>query len=194
MGDTYQRGQSFVKYLNVLRQNGSVPTFPGDYPAPTYEILFKNGAFSVLVPDTSMTQGLDNAWYFTYVVDEDATLGTYLIKFKTTLDGVPIEATEEFIVEEVSVVEPVGPGVGEFAIIDEVQNDAMDDLSGVDVFVFLPSDTETPIAHVVTDVAGQFTVYLDEGSYVLLFNKSGFISETHGLTVDSMGGHTFTGD
>lgn len=196
MSNIYNRDNTFVKYLNVLRQSGTVPSFPTDYSTPTYEILFKNGGFSVVVAATALTQGLDNAWYFSYAVPTLATYGTYLIKYKLTMDGADFETTEDFIIAPPPVEGggPVGPGVGDFAITDEVQSDTMTDLSGVDVFVFLPSDSVNAIAHATSDAMGQFTVYLDVGSYVVLFNKTNFISETHSLTVDGGGGHVFSGD
>jgi len=163
--------------------------------APTYEILFKNGAFSIVVADAALTQGLDNTWYFSYTIPTSATYGTYLIKYKITMDGTQFETTEDFMVAPpTDGGGPAGPGIGEFAITDEVQSDSMTDLSGVDIYVFLPSDTINAIAHATSDAMGQFTVYLDAGSYIVLFNKTNFISETHGLTVDGSGGHVFSGD
>jgi hypothetical protein len=91
-------------------------------------------------------------------------------------------------------VTPPLPPAGEFAITDNVESDLLVNLQGVDVTVFLASDTVNAIAHATTDASGNFTVYLDAGSYVVLFNKAGYISETHAMTVDALGGHTFTGD
>lgn len=192
MSNTYNRGNTFVKYLNVLRLNGTVPDVL-EYTVPTYSILFKDGVFATIVADVALVQGEDNAWYFSYSIPNDADLGTYLIKYKFTINGVSVEGTEDYIVALPADSES-GPGTGEFEITDEVQSDSMVDLSGVDVFVFLTTDTDNAIAHATTDSSGEFTVYLDAGSYLVMFNKAGFISETHNMTVDGSGGHSFTGD
>lgn len=194
MSNIYNRGNTFIKYLNVLFLSGAVPTFPDDYTTPTFSIVFKNGLFSIILADSIMTQGLNNIWFFSYHVPLDASLGTYLIKYKVTINGVDTEVTEDFLVELPSGTTEIGPGVGMFTITDTVEDASMVDLSGVDVFIFLPSDTNNAIAHATTDTNGQFTVQLDEGTYITLFNKTGYISETHQLTVDSMGGHAFLGD
>ena len=184
---SYARGTTFLKYLNVLRQNGTVPIFPTEYSIPTYSILFKDGNFVVIVPDTPMIHDAGNVWHFSYTVPALADLGTYLIKYKVTMNGVDSEATEDFIVE-------FGINVGAFTIIDTVESNTMVDLLGVDVYVFLPSNVNQAIAHATTNASGQFSVNLDSGTYVVLFNKAGFISETHGLTVDALGNHVFDGD
>lgn len=268
--------------MNVLRVSGSAPAFPADYTTPTYNIYYKNGSFSVLVLNVPMTQGLDNVWYLTYSIPSTAGIGTYLIKYKVTIDEIDVETTEEYVValeanplldggtgsceisetildgvvpvasadvyvfsstnsalvlahaltdsagdftvhlnegtyylfinkpgfisqEKILVVNndcthtitdvpPATPSVGEFAITDEVESDLLVDLTGVDVTVFLTSDTTNAIEHATTDANGIFTVYLDAGNYTVLFNKAGFISETHGLTVLSDGSHTFSGN
>jgi hypothetical protein len=190
MANLYNRGQTFLKYLNVLRPSSTVPVFPTDYTTPTYTIYFKNGAFSTTVSATGMTQGLDNIWYFSHFVQNEADFGTYLIKYKTTIDGIDIETTEDFIVTAIDI----DSGTGEFEIIDTVQSDTMDDLSGVDVYIFLLSAPDTAIAHATTDTNGQFIVYLDEGTYRVLFSKTNYIQETHDMTVDNTGAHVFTGN
>ena len=282
MANTYLRGSTFLKYLNVLRVSGSAPTFPADYTAPTYSIYYKNGAFSAIALDVPMIQGLDNIWYLVYSIPVSAGIGTYFIKYKTVLDGIPSETTEDYVVALetnplldggngsctitdtitdgispvsaadvyvfssinsatilahvltdasgnftvylnegtyylfankpgvlntenlldvhndcmhtlTSVVPPLPPA-GTFEITDNVESDALANLEGVDVTVFLASDTVNAIAHANTDSAGMFTVYLDAGDYVVLFNKAGYISETHGLVVDAIGGHIFAGN
>lgn len=190
MANLYNRGQTFVKYLNVLRPSSTVPIFPTEYTTPTYTIYLKNGSFTTVVPATNMIQGLDNVWYFSYFVPNEATFGTYLIKYKTTIDGIDIETTEDYIVTAIDI----DSGTGEFEITDTVQSDSMDDLSDVNVYVFLPSAPDNAIAHATTDSNGEFTVYLDEGTYNVLFSKTGYINETHSMTVDSMGAHSFSGN
>lgn len=194
MSNVYNRGNTFLKYLNVLRPNGTVPVFPTEYTAPTYSIMFKDGSFTTIVSDTAMIHAAGNVWYFSYTVPSLADLGTYLIKYKIHINGIDAELTEDYIIELPSGSSEIGPGVGTFAITDTVENESMSDLSGVDVFVFLPTNTSQAIAHATTDSNGQFTVQLDSGNYIVLFNKAGYISETHGLTVDGSGGHTFDGD
>lgn len=195
MSNTYHRSSTFLKYLNVLRQNGTAPTFPGEYTAPTYTILFKNGSFSTVIAETVMTQGLDNVWYFSYTIPSNENLGTYLVKYRVVINGTTFETTEDYIIAlETESSGPVGPGVGQYAITDEVQSDSMVDLSGVDVYVFLPSNTASAIAHASTDTNGTFTVYLDSGTYIILFSKAGYINETHTLTVDVGGTFNFSGN
>lgn len=196
MANTYFRSSTFLKYLNVLRQNGTAPVYPGEYAAPTYQILFKDGSFNVVVPETAMTQGLDNVWHHNYTVPSNEDLGTYLIKYRVTIDGTTFESTEDYIIAlpTESGGGPTGPGVGQYEIIDEVQSSSMVDLSGVDVYVFLTTDTEHAIAHASTDTNGNFTVYLNAGNYVVLFTKAGYINETHALTVNVGGTHNFSGD
>ena len=191
---SYVRGTTFLKYLNVLRPNGTVPVFPTEYAIPTYSILFKNGVFSTVISDEPMIQGDNNVWYFSYSIPALADLGTYLIKYKLAINGVNAEITEDFIVVLESGIESIGPGLGDFTIIDVVESTSMVDLQGVDVYVFLPTNTNQAIAHATTDTNGQFTVHLDSGTYVVLFNKAGYISETHGLTVSALGVATFDGD
>ena len=282
MANSYLRGSTFLKYLNVLRVTGSVPTFPADYSAPTFSVYYKNGIFTAVALDVPMTQGLDNIWYLIYSIPVNAGIGTYFIKYKTTIDGVPTETTEDFNVAlehnplldggngsctitdlitdgtnpvpsadvyvfssvtssvvlahvltdasgnftvylnagtyylfankpgvlntenllEVhsdcthtltSVVPPLPPA-GTFEITDNVESDALANLQGVDVTVFLASDTVNAIAHANTDSNGNFTVYLDAGTYLVLFNKAGYISETHQMTVLSDGSHSFIGN
>ena len=192
MANTYTRSATFLKYLNVLRQNGTAPVFPGDYTAPTYTILFKDGVFTTIVAETAMTQGGDNVWHFSYSIPSNADLGTYLIKYRVTVDGTTFESTEDYMVA--LPVESLGPGVGQYSITDEVQSNSMVDLSGVDVFVFLTTDPVHAIAHASTDAMGNFTVFLDAGTYNVLFTKAGYINETHALTVNAGGSHAFTGD
>ena len=141
-----------------------------------------------------MIQGDNNVWYFSYSIPALADLGTYLIKYKLAINGVNAEITEDFIVVLESGIESIGPGLGDFTIIDVVESTSMVDLQGVDVYVFLPTNTNQAIAHATTDTNGQFTVHLDSGTYVVLFNKAGYISETHGLTVSALGVATFDGD
>ena len=281
MSNTYLRGSTFLKYLNILRVSGSAPDYPSDYSAPTFSIMFKNGTFSVIVPDTTMTQGLNNVWFFTYSIPNTAPIGTYLIKYKVTIDGIPTETTEDYLVslevnpllgngtgscvvadvindefnspvgsadifilsnlnpnvvlahtitdssgnfivnldpgdyylfvnkpgfvsEErlltvnndcthtISTAVPVPPQTGQWPITDTVESTMFSNLEGVDVFVYLPTDTVNAIAHSTTDVNGQFTVHLDTGSYVVLFSKQGYVSATLSLTVDGSGGHIFS--
>lgn len=191
MSNTYNRGNTFVKYLNVLRLNGTVPNII-EYTTPTYSILFKDGVFATIVADTAMSLGAGNVWYFNYTVPNDADLGTYLIKYKFTINAVSVEGTEDYIVA-LPADSVAGPGTGAFAITDEVQSDSMVDLSGVDVFVFLTTDTNNAIAHATTSATGEFTVFLDTGPYLVMFSKAGFINETHSMTVDGSGGHVFIG-
>ena len=91
-------------------------------------------------------------------------------------------------------VAQVPPSAGAFEVTDNVESDLLANLEGVDVTVFLASDTINAIAHATTDSAGEFTVYLDAGDYTVLFNKVNYISETHNLTVLSDGTHAFIGD
>jgi hypothetical protein len=189
MSNTYPKGSTFLKYLNVLRADGSVPVYPDEYAAPTYQIVFKNGVFSTIVADTAMTQGAGNVWYFSYTVPTNALDGTYLIKYKATVNLVAVESTEDYIVGHALTA-----GTGEFEIVDVVQTDAMAPIEDADVWVFTDVNLSNAIAHDTTDVLGEFTVLLDEGEYWVLFVKTGFINETHKLTVDSMGGHVFEGD
>jgi hypothetical protein len=191
MSNTYLRGSTFIKYLNVLRMSGTVPAFPTDYTNPTYSICYKNGAFSTVVLNALLTQGLDNVWYFKYAIPTGADLGAYLIKYKVVIDGIAIETTEDYIV---SVSHCPSPTPGQFPITDNVESDTLEDLTGVGVYVFLPSDTTSAIQYVTTDVNGQFTLYLDAGTYEVLFHKEGYINEVHALVVNSDGTFTFDGN
>lgn len=190
MGNTYNRGDTFVKYLNVLRMNGTVPD-GSEYTTPTYSVYFKNGAFAILVANAAMTQGSGNVWYFRYTISVTADLGDYLVKYKTTINGAAVEATDDY---SVGVVVNPGPGTGEFEITDIVESDALEELDGVDIYAFLPADTTSAIAHDTTDVDGEFTLHLDAGTYEVLFSKSGYISETHTLTVNPDGTFSWSGN
>lgn len=196
MANTYHRSSTFLKYLNVLRQNGTAPIYPGEYTAPTYQILFKDGSFNVVVPETNMIQGLNNVWHFSYTVPALEDLGTYLIKYRVIINGTTFETTEDYIIAlpTESGGGPTGPGVGQYSITDEVQSQSMVDLSGVDVYVFLTTDTQNAIAHATTDSNGNFTVYLNAGTYITLFTKAGYINESHQLTVNVGGTHNFSGN
>lgn len=282
MSNAYLRGSTFLKYLNVLRIGGSVPIFPTDYTTPTYSIYYKNGAFAAIALDVPMIQGSDNIWYMAYSVPIGAGIGTYLIKYKVVLEGIPAETTEDYSValeanplldggtgsceindsitdgllpvtaadiyvfssinssivlahvltdatgnftvhlnegdyylfvnkpgflsqeklltvnndctHTLMPVTPVPSPAGEFEVTDNVESDTLVNLEGVDVTVFLASDTTNAITLATTDINGSFTVYLDAGDYVVLFNKPSYISETHAMTVHSDGTHTFTGN
>jgi hypothetical protein len=191
MSNTYLRGSTLIKYLNVLRITGTVPVYPTDYATPTYSICYKNGAFNTVVLDAPMTQGLDNVWYLKYTIPTGADLGTYLIKYKIDIDNTATEATEDYIV---SVSHHPSPSTGQFPVTDNVESDTMEDLTGVGIYVFLPSDTTSAIQFVTTGVAGQFTLYLDAGTYEVLFHKEGYINEVHALVVHSDGTFTFDGN
>lgn len=191
MSNTYLRGSTLIKYLNVLRISGTVPIFPTDYTAPTYSVCYKNGIFATVVSNVAMTQGTDNIWYFKYTIPTGADLGTYLIKYKVTIDGIATETTEDYIV---NVSHHPSPSTGQFPVTDNVESDTMEDLTGVGVYVFLPSDTTSAIQFVTTGVLGQFTLYLDAGTYEVLFHKEGYINEVHALVVHSDGTFTFDGN
>jgi hypothetical protein len=193
VADTYLRGSTFLKYLDVLRSGGSVPSYPADYTIPTYSVYHQNGSFETLVLDAPLTQGLDNIWYFKYTIPDNANLGDYLIKYKISIDGVPAEITEDFIIS-VGTNQPPQPSAGEFPITDNVESDALDDLSGVSIFVFLPTDTANAIQSTTSITNGQFTLYLDPGTYIVLFHKEGYISEQHGLVVNNDGTFMFDGN
>jgi hypothetical protein len=191
MSNTYLRGSTFIKYLNVLRASGTVPIFPTDYATPTYSICYKNGAFVTPVSNVSMTQGIDNIWYFKYTIPTGTDLGTYLIKYKVEIDGIATETTEDYIV---TVSHHPSPSTGEFPITDNVESDTLEDLTGVGVYVFLPVDTTSAIQYATTDINGQFILYLDAGTYEVLFHKEGYINETHGLVVNPDGTFVFDGN
>lgn len=193
MGLTYFPSETNQVFLQVLRNSGAVPGFPADYSTPQVRILHEDSGLQTDLSFTNMTQFDDNLWRLPFVIPSTPFFGTYIIEFKTTLDGVAIESSETFKVDQPPDINEQGQG--SCTVDGELKDETTTDpIFGADVFVFLPTDLLNAIAHDVTDALGNYEVFLNPGSYKIRFVKSGFIDETHSLTVNSDCTHAQSGD
>ena len=191
MAFDFLRNQTNTIQLTVLGLTGKPLTFPADYTTPTVRITHVNGGGEIEdLSSTSMAQLVSsNRWFHKFVVPVAAVFTKYLVTFESTIEGVLTQSVEEY-----RVVPPeVDGGVGEFDVTAEVRGAGNQPLSGVDIRVFDKSNPTVAIAKSKTDVAGMFTVFLDEGLYLIEFSKTGVIAEVHDLQVFSNGTHKITG-
>lgn len=192
MGVVYHPGETQTIFLQVLRLSGSVPTFPGDYTAPQAKVIHNDSGLVTDLAFTSMTQLDDNIWTIPFAVPATPYFGDYLIEFKMSIDGVNIEASDTFKVEPTPIDEAgEGSCTVSLTVLHPVSNDP---IAGVDIYAFLPSNLSEALAHAITDVDGEGTIYLDPGTYKVRFHKVGFIDETHDLTVNGDCTHVVSGD
>jgi len=189
----YQAGETKTSYLQVLRHVGNVPIFPGDYSTPQIRVLHFDSSLIEDVASTSMTQLDDNLWRFDFNISASPFFGDYLIEYTLTIDGIDIESSETFKVEQPPDI--VEQGQGSCQVDGTVKDSGtLQPISGVDVYVFTSSDLVNAIAHDVTDTNGAYTVFLNSGSYKIRFHRVGFIDETHDLVVNSDCTHDVMGD
>lgn len=193
MGLTYFPDETNQLYLQVLRLSGSVPGFPANYSTPQVRIIHEDSGLQTDLTLTNMTQFDDNIWTLPFVIPTSPFFGTYIIEYKTTLDSIDIESSETFKVETPPAI--VGQGQGSCTVTASVQNEVTTSPeSGVTIFVFNPGDLVNAIAKDITDASGNYTVFLNPGSYKIRFTKTGFIDETHTLTVNANCTHSIAGD
>ena len=193
MGLTYRPDETNQIFLQVLRNSGAVPGFPADYSTPQVRILHEDSGLQTDLVFTNMTQFDDNLWTLPFVIPSMPFFGTYIIEFKATLDSVAIESSETFKVERPPDIIEQGQGSCQVDAVVQDQG-TMQPIAGVTVFAFLPSDLNNAIAKDVTDTNGNYTLFLNPGSYKLRFTKVGFIDETHDLTVNANCTHVISGD
>ncbi len=193
MGETYFPQETNTLLLQVIRNSGTVPAFPTDYSTPQARVIHDNGGLVTDLAFTNMTQLDDNLWSLPFVIPTTPFFGTYMVEFKTTLDSLDIEGSDTFKVQPPPDIIEQGQGSCQVDAVVQDQG-TMQPISGVTVFAFLPSDLNNAIAKDVTDVNGNYTLFLNPGDYKLRFTKVGFIDETHDLTVNVNCTHVITGD
>jgi len=194
MPGTYFPNDMKTVFLQVLRHSGAAPAFPATYTTPKLRIIHVSGVSLVTdVALTNMIQLDDNLWTFDFTVPATPFFGDYFIEFETTLDNIAIEGSEVFKVEPTPDIIEQGQGSCQ---VDAVVKDegTLQPIAGVTVFVFNPGDLANAIAKDVTDTGGNYTVFLNPGSFKIRFTKTGFIDETHDLTVNDDCTHVITGD
>jgi len=197
----HERGETNTLMLSVQRLSGTKPSFPTDYSTPEVRISHINGAGEIEdLAFTAMSQAdagaLINRWYHKYTVPINATFTKYLVTFKTIIEGIETEVTEEFkVVPTIATSGGELPGAGEHDVTVTVKNPINNQpIAGVTIRVFAKAVPTSPIAAVKTDTAGQATVFLDAGTYLIEFSKTGVISEVHDLVVNTNGTHDVKGD
>ena len=193
MGETYFPDETNTIFLQVLRNTGTVPAFPTNYSTPQARVIHNDSGIVVDVAFTNMTQLDDNLWVLSFVVPSTPFFGTYMIEFQTTLDSLDIESSDTFKVGMPQDILEQGQGSCQ---VDAVVQDSgtLQPISGVTVLVFQTFDLNTAIAKDVTDVNGNYTVFLNPGDYKIRFTKTGFIDETHDLTVNANCTHVISGN
>lgn len=193
MGLTYFPGETNQIFLQVLRVAGSVPSFPADYTTPQVRIVHVDSGLVVDVSAINMTQLDDNLWTFDYLIPATPFFGTYLAEFTTTIDGVDVETSEVFKVEEPPDI--IEQGQGSCTVDGTVTDEGtLQPIPGVTVLVFTTTDLVNAIAKDITDSNGQYEVFLNPGNYKIRFTRVGFIDETHDLVVNGNCTHDITGD
>ena len=193
MGLTYFPDETNQIYLQVLKNSGAVPAFPSEYSTPQMRIIHEDSGLQTDLSFTNMTQFSDNIWTLPFVIPTTPFFGTYIIEFKTTLNSLDIESSETFKVDPPQDIIEQGQGSCQ---VDAVVKDqgTLQPIAGVTVFAFLPNDLNNAIAKDVTDTNGNYTLFLNPGDFKLRFTKTGFIDETHDLTVNTNCTHVITGD
>ena len=190
---TFERTQTNTIFLTVLRLTSSVPAFPADYSTPQVRIshILSNSEVEDLA-FVDMTQiGTSNQWFRTFDVSGTAKFTEHLVTFKTTLDGVEVFTAEQFQV----VPTTVAPGTGAIAVTLQVKNSfTLDPIPNATIRVFDKSNPTIVLATTETDANGNGTIFLDAGTFLVEFNKTGVISEVHDLAVFSDGTHNIFGD
>ena len=193
MGETYFPSETNNLLLQVLRNSGVAPAFPADYSTPQARVIHNDSGLVTDLSFTNMTQLDDNIWSLPFPIPSTPFFGTYMVEFKTTLDSTAIEGSDTFKVGQPQDISEQGQGSCQ---VDAVVQDegTLQPIAGVTVFAFLPSDLNNAIAKDVTDTNGNYTLFLNPGSFKLRFTKTGFIDETHDLTVNANCTHVITGD
>lgn len=195
MGFDFQRGETNTVLLSVLRLSGTVPAFPADYNNPKLRIIHINGNGEIEdLAFTNMTQvNGSNNWFLKFPIAIDAPFKKFLAIFETIIEGVTTQSTEEF-----RVVAPMAsgiPGTGEFSVTLIIKQEVtLLPIGNAVVRVFDKATPTVPIAQTETDANGSATVFLDTGSYLVEFSKSGVISEIHDLVVSADGSHKVSGN
>lgn len=193
MPGTYNPNELNTVYLQVLRLSGAPPTFPGDYTTPQIRILHYDSGVVEDVAFTSMTQVSDNIWRYDYTIPGSPFFGNYFVEFSATLDGIGVEASDEFKV--VPVPDIIEQGQGSCEVSDTVLDEGTSQpIPGTTVLVFPDGDLNNAVASDITDSNGSFTVYLNPGSYKIRYTRVGYIDETHDLIVNSNCTFDISGD
>lgn len=193
MGETYFPQETNTIFLQVLRNSGAVPAFPADYSTPQARVIHNDGGLVTDLVLTNMVQLDDNIWVLPFVVPSTPFFGTYIVEFKTTLDSTDIEGSDTFKIQPTPDI--IEQGQGSCQIDAVVQDEGtLQPIAGVTVFVFNVGDLNNAIAKDVTDTSGNYTVFLNPGSYKIRFTRSGFIDETHTLNVAGDCTHSIVGD
>jgi len=194
MSFTFEQGDTNRIYLTVLRANSTEPSFPSDYTTPKLRIAHINGGSEVEdLSLTSMTQiGSTNQWFHKFAISASAPFVKHLVTFSTTLDGSNILAVEEFKV----IPDPASPaGSGAFPVTVTVKNGVtLAPVQNATVRVFDKGNPTVGIATATTDINGDATVFLDPGTYLIEFSKTGVIAEVHDLIVFANGTHDVVGN
>jgi hypothetical protein len=195
MGDfTFQRGDLDTIMLTVLRLSSTVPDYPADYTLPRVRVSHVNGGNEVEdLAFTDMVQmGSSNRWYYKHNIGLGAAFTRYLVTFETTIEGVATQATEEF---RVTTAPNEITGTGEYPITIQLQDEnTFQPLVGVILEFYDKNNQSLLLAQTSTDNAGNGTVYLNTGSYLVRFSKSGNVTEVHTLVVDAIGNYTLDGN
>ena len=192
MGETYFPTETNTLLLQVLRHSGSVPNFPSDYSTPQVRVVHEATGIQIDLALTNMVQLDDNLWSLPFVVPGAPFFGTYMTEFKTTIDGIAVESSDTFKVEQVPGIIEQGQGSCSVAAVVKDEGTGQP-IPGTTVFVFDPGDLVNAIAKDVTDSNGAYEVFLNPGDYKIRFTKVGFINETHDLTVNSDCTHVQSG-
>ncbi len=194
MGVTYFPNDTATIFLQVLRLSGSVPSFPANYSTPQIRILHISGGSPVTdLAFTNMTQVDDNIWSIDFPIVAAPFFGDYIAEFQTTLDSIAIESSDTFKVSPTPDI--IEQGQGSCQVDAQVKDEGtLQPIVGATVLVFDPGDLNNAIAKDVTDGNGDYTVFLNPGSYKIRFTKVGFIDETHDLTVNANCTHVISGD
>lgn len=195
MGATYFPNDNATIFLQVLRLSGSVPTFPTDYSTPQARIIHIVGGSPITdLVFTNMIQVDTNVWQIDFPIVANPFFGDYFVEFQTTLDSIAIESSDTFKVDPTAAIASQGQGSCQIDAVVQEEGTG-DPLAGVTVFAFNPGDLNTAIAKDETDSNGDYTIFLNPGSYKLRFvGGPNFIDETHDLTVNANCTHVITGD
>jgi len=194
MGFEFNQSQENTILLTVLRLSGTEPAFPADYTTPTVRISHINGGPEEEDLSTSpMTQiGSSSRWFLKFPIPGAAPFTKFLVTFNTTIDGIQTITTEEF-----RVIPVIGTttGAGSFAVTVTVKNSiTLVPIPNAIIRIFDKSNPTVAIATAETDSAGNGTVFLDAGNYLIEFAKTGVIRETKDLVVFSNGTHNVIGN
>lgn len=194
MAFDFQQGDTNTLLLTVLRLSGTIPLFPADYSTPKVRVIHVNGGGEVedlAFINMGQIDGSNN-WFHKFDIPITAPFKKFLVIFETVIEGVTTQATEEF---RVTVATGLAGGGGAFAVTLALQSSVtMQPIANASIRIFDKATPTVAIASVETDSQGKATVFLDAGTYLAEFTKTGVISEVHDLIVNSDGSHTVVGN